>query len=389
MYAGKYLLRLGIAIGLVELCPEPGRTHSHQLATMWQWVHLHLYDTHADIQTASLTKASNVTRDPTATLHVAILRVSRVSLHEDLTLTPACRFREGAVCDPSNAGCCTDQCQFASAGTICRPSVHETCDMAETCTGNNATCPPDRTADDGTSCGANGLACASGRCTSLDLQCQNAGVSMNLTRACGQRDDTSCVVSCRDPRISNQCVVLQTPLVDGSPCGYGGHCYNQTCEQGSWQSTAASWYRQNLNIAIPVTVVVGLIVLAILFFLLRCIFRACTGTRKRRRGPLPPPPQRQSMMQRPMSQAAVPTQGGVRNSDSSTDPMLRQSGYGYPAPPEQAYQHDYGHGGYPNGGYQNGGYSNPYGNGSTANNGWIDERLYNGPHYGRQEAWGR
>lgn len=113
-----------------------------------------------------------------------------------------CRFREGAVCDPSTSGCCTDTCQFSSAGTVCRPAIDDACDFAETCPGNNATCPPDRSAEDGTSCGSNNLACASGRCTSLDRQCQMSGGSMNLTESCGQRNDRSCVVSCRDPRIT-------------------------------------------------------------------------------------------------------------------------------------------------------------------------------------------
>ena len=60
--------------------------------------------------------------------------------------------------------------------------------------------------------------------------------------------------------ISNQCIVLQTALIDGSPCGYGGHCYNQTCQSGSWEDTFDAMYTQNLQISIPVTVVVGILV---------------------------------------------------------------------------------------------------------------------------------
>ena len=55
-------------------------------------------------------------------------------------------------------------------------------------------------------------------------------------------------------------MVLQTPLVDGSPCGYGGHCYNASCQAGPWQDRFESMYRQNLQISIPVTIVVGIIV---------------------------------------------------------------------------------------------------------------------------------
>lgn len=110
-----------------------------------------------------------------------------------------CRFREGAVCDPQNDGCCTDQCQVASQGTVCRAARDATCDYQEVCDGTSDSCPEDRTADDGTACG-NDLQCASGVCTSLDQQCRQSGNSMNLTTACGQKNDKSCVVSCRDPQ---------------------------------------------------------------------------------------------------------------------------------------------------------------------------------------------
>ena len=110
-----------------------------------------------------------------------------------------CKFTSGSVCDPSNSACCTSQCQYASANTVCRPAVNAICDFAETCTGNNATCPDDKTAPDGKSCGSDSLACAGGQCTSLSLQCEKAGASLNLTTACGQKDDKSCVVSCKDP----------------------------------------------------------------------------------------------------------------------------------------------------------------------------------------------
>ena len=42
---------------------------------------------------------------------------------------------------------------------------------------------------------------------------------MGLEKACPSNNDKSCQVSCEDPNNSNQCVVLQSALVDGSPCG--------------------------------------------------------------------------------------------------------------------------------------------------------------------------
>jgi hypothetical protein len=61
-----------------------------------------------------------------------------------------CKFStaNNAVCDPSNEDCCSSNCQFAGAGTVCRASTG-TCDPQETCSGTNATCPPDVNAPDG------------------------------------------------------------------------------------------------------------------------------------------------------------------------------------------------------------------------------------------------
>lgn len=71
----------------------------------------------------------------------------------------------------------------------------------------------------GKGCGSNGMACASGQCTSVNLQCQTIGASMNLQNACPNQNNQNCQVSCQDPTQSNQCVLLQSELIDGSPCG--------------------------------------------------------------------------------------------------------------------------------------------------------------------------
>ena len=99
-------------------------------------------------------------------------------------------------------------------------------------------------------------------------QCQTVGASMNLQKACPSPDDKSCQVSCQDPTSSNQCVVLQSPLIDGSPCGYGGTCNGGTCKPGSVFDTVKAWYKQNLQISIPVTVVAGVVLLVILYFVI-------------------------------------------------------------------------------------------------------------------------
>ena len=100
--------------------------------------------------------------------------------------TATCKFTSGSVCDPSNSECCTEQCSFAPSGQVCRPALDPQCDTAEVCTGTSAACPANKVSPDGEhvdpgfnsfcclsghytgqKCG-NGLACASGQCTSLD-----------------------------------------------------------------------------------------------------------------------------------------------------------------------------------------------------------------------------
>ena len=82
---------------------------------------------------------------------------------------------------------------------------------------------------------------------------------MNLQAACPSQNNQMCKVSCQDPTTPNQCVVLDIPLIDGSPCGplalflfvlclplrrtailtgYGGSCSNGTCLSGGILDTA-------------------------------------------------------------------------------------------------------------------------------------------------------
>ena len=61
-------------------------------------------------------------------------------------------------------------------------------------------------------------------------QCQMVGASMNLQNACPQQSSNqNCQVTCQDPSQSNQCVTLQSQLIDGSPCGQSLFVSNVTC----------------------------------------------------------------------------------------------------------------------------------------------------------------
>lgn len=191
-----------------------------------------------------------------------------------------CKFTPNSVCDPSSTPCCTAQCQFAPATQVCRPAKDVTCDKTEMCTGNSSACPADIFAPNGKSCGSNGMACATGQCTSLALQCQQLGASMNLKAACPKQNDQTCKVSCQDPTTPNQCVVLDTLLIDGSPCGYSGACQNGTCLNGNILDTAKAWYVENLQISIPVTVAAAILALTILGGVIGCCRRRIQKARE-------------------------------------------------------------------------------------------------------------
>ena len=139
-----------------------------------------------------------------------------------------CKFTSGSVCDDANEDCCHN-CQFATNGTVCRPSTG-VCDPQEVCTGTTATCPSDQTTPNGQGCG-NGLQCASGQCTSRDQQCKTlmgSLTSKNDTYAC---DDTDCTLTCASPDFpANECYQMQQNFLDGTPCGGGGSCSNVRAE---------------------------------------------------------------------------------------------------------------------------------------------------------------
>ncbi|KAG7096434.1 hypothetical protein E1B28_003871 [Marasmius oreades] len=187
-----------------------------------------------------------------------------------------CKFKSGAKCDPLSSTCCTDQCDFAPSGKVCRASKDSACDVEEKCSGTSGNCPNDVVKPDGESCGSGDLKCASGLCTSVAKQCQSQGASMNLTDGCRQPQST-CELVCQDPKSSNSCIKLSTLMIEGSPCGFAGTCKGGKCEAGGWFQTVQAWYKRNLQIAIPVTIAAALVILLILYCGFRCI---CGGRRR-------------------------------------------------------------------------------------------------------------
>ncbi|KAA1468447.1 hypothetical protein DENSPDRAFT_814694 [Dentipellis sp. KUC8613] len=288
-----------------------------------------------------------------------------------------CKFRSGSQCDPANSPCCTSQCQFAPSSQVCRPAKDSQCDTAESCSGSSAACPADVFAANGKSCGGGGLACASGQCTSIGQQCQMQGASMNLKQACPNQNDKSCKVSCQDPSNADRCVVLDSTLVDGSPCGFGGTCQNGNCNPGSLLDTVKSWYKQNLQISIPVTIVAGIVVLIILWGLFVCVRRCCRGDRDvRLTYPSQPPAQRIPSYPTVPPLATMAPRGGPSAPAPAFAPTTRplSSAVAPPATVPVALRPG---GRDPNPNHGRSGSSGSMNNGSRSQ--WVDAAQWNGP----------
>ncbi|KAI8994261.1 Metallo-peptidase family M12B Reprolysin-like-domain-containing protein [Gaertneriomyces semiglobifer] len=184
-----------------------------------------------------------------------------------------CKLKNGAKCSDKNDLCCAN-CQLKSNGTACRPSSG-VCDVAEICDGVNPSCPIDVFADNGMPCTVDGVdaQCATGKCTSRDLQCRNQG-SLGLRQTCSQRN-TGCQMFCENG--AGQCLMLNSYFVDGTPCGISGkgYCNAGNCKSGNILDTAAGWIADNKQIAIPILVVGGLLLIFLLSSLIRCL---CCGS---------------------------------------------------------------------------------------------------------------
>ena len=203
-----------------------------------------------------------------------------------------CQFIGDAVCDDSNESCC-DECQFASAQTICRASTGA-CDPEERCSGESAMCPADETAPDGDSCTSPDIGdalegeefeCASGQCTSRDHQCRTLmggfsssvpGGASNDTFAC---DSDLCQLSCTSPDFGeDRCFGLQQNFLDGTPCGSGGRCRNGICSGNDFVDEVGSWIEENKDIVIGVGSAVGGVLLVSILW---CCVRSCRRRRAR------------------------------------------------------------------------------------------------------------
>ncbi|KAL8397585.1 hypothetical protein RB594_004338 [Gaeumannomyces avenae] len=193
-----------------------------------------------------------------------------------------CKFTTGSSCDFANEECCTRQCRFSSAGTVCRASMGS-CDPAETCSGNSGICPTNIFAPNGQSCGDSGanLACASGQCTSRNQQCKTLMGSLtagNDTYAC---NNAGCQLSCASPEFGpGTCFTMMQNFLDGTPCQGGGKCSNGRCDGSSFASEVGTWIFENRWLVIGLSSGVGAL---ILIALIACCISACRQRKSKRK----------------------------------------------------------------------------------------------------------
>lgn len=252
-----------------------------------------------------------------------------------------CKFTTGSTCDPSNEDCCTDQCGFASNATVCRASTGS-CDIEEKCTGASAGCPADATAPNGQSCGnkGEGLACASGQCTSQDAQCRTMmGIYSNTGNTTYACYNNGCMALCASPELpANTCYEMKQSYLDGTPCGGGGKCDNGVCAGSSVGGEIKNWIDKNRTLFIALVAGIGgLLVISIL--------GCCVSSYRRRR----------RIRHAKAAQAAAAASGWGR------PPQPRGGGGGYarvpaPQPMTQRDQNGYPYGGQEYG-HNNGSYN--------------------------------
>ncbi|KAL7319325.1 hypothetical protein PS15m_002474 [Mucor circinelloides] len=189
-----------------------------------------------------------------------------------------CKLKPTAVCEDTNEGCC-HQCQIRPKNDLCRPASNP-CDIAEYCSGTSAECPEDTSMRDGTSCGPDGLKCASGQCTSRDEQCLSRGFVLNITQSCVKNNE-ECRLLCNSPN-SEKCLIFSGNFIDGTPCGFGGRCFAGECYNGGAIGSSMLYLHDHKNVAIPVGIIVFLVLCALGFLLFWFGCWRCTGYKDKR-----------------------------------------------------------------------------------------------------------
>ncbi|PVU95162.1 hypothetical protein BB561_001982 [Smittium simulii] len=191
-----------------------------------------------------------------------------------------CKFKSGAKCSDKNSLCCKN-CQIVSGGTVCRAKASE-CDIEEVCDGSGPNCPKDLHIPDGTECSGqdNGNKCASGVCTSRDLQCKATVGNQGYTKYCKVGIFRNlCDIQCQTPSSMTTCVVLPGSFIEGTSCGLNAFCRSGSCKGKNWFYTALLFFQQSLFITIPIAIVVGFLLFYFVYSIIRALYVKLFGKR--------------------------------------------------------------------------------------------------------------
>lgn len=157
------------------------------------------------------------------------------SCKNDPCCTPQCTFKPGAVCSDKDDECC-NKCQIVSASQnkICIKGAGP-CQKNSVCDGKSAKCPDLKTIRDGTACFSQmsqksdpfQSSCASGFCTSRDIQCRTIGKFQNIIGSAVGNDSLECKMLCK----SNDGAIIkyESAFIDGTICGRSGRCKKGAC----------------------------------------------------------------------------------------------------------------------------------------------------------------
>ncbi|KAI9184119.1 hypothetical protein H9P43_003172 [Blastocladiella emersonii ATCC 22665] len=198
-----------------------------------------------------------------------------------------CTLKASAQCDDKSDACCSGcKLRTRESNTLCRPS-RGVCDQPDFCDGQSRHCPPDAYYDNGMSCslgaGASNGTCASGQCTTRDLQCKlrsqpsegaNATVVDEIEGECPSLFKGQCYLFCQSSAFG--CRQLSGMFLDGTPCGSSGTCVQGVCSDADTLGKIIQWISTNVVAAAVIGAAVGILVLLALYKWCCC---RCSGRR--------------------------------------------------------------------------------------------------------------
>lgn len=181
-----------------------------------------------------------------------------------------CKLKEGAACSDGNEQCCS-KCQFRSAKDSFKCFTSRTkCQLDSICDGTSGKCPTVRKTQDGATCELDGGTCASGLCTSRDLQCRTVGKRLGITRSC-KKMPNSCQLICEST--GGTCTAMSAYFMDGTPCGTSGTCTKGKCSE----TTVSGFMEENSSLVLVLGATVGALLFVLLLRALITITRTRTG----------------------------------------------------------------------------------------------------------------